>query len=127
MDVFSVQSERRREHADRDIHRHDDREVDRIDAQGLDQRHEQGREHDVAEVGSRKHPTIRRMTFTVMRKAQGGRLRLVSPPVIACDTPLTVRIQENSAAVATMIRICALRWGYRQRIMPPVVGSFPRM
>ena len=31
-----------------------------------------------------------------------------SAAVIACGTPLMVRIQENSAAAATMTRICAV-------------------
>src|SRR5438132_9993538 len=49
----------------------------------------------IAEVGSRKHPTIKRITFTAIRKPHGGRLRPVSPSVMACGTPLMVKTGEQ--------------------------------
>src|SRR5258708_21292502 len=72
-----------------------------------------------AGAGSRRHPPVGGMTFTAMRKPQGGNLRSVSPPVMACGTPLMVRIQENSAAVATMIRICARSEEHTSELQSP--------
>src|SRR5207244_7557064 len=62
----------------------------------------------IAEVGSRKHPTIKRTILMAMRNDHGARSSDLSAAVSACGTPLMVRIQENSEADATMTMICAV-------------------
>ena len=75
----------------------------------------------IAEVGSRKQPTINRMMLIAIRNAQG----VSSSAFRACadrrGTPLMVRIQENSAAAATITRICAVSMAEATRAIEHVL------
>src|SRR5262245_30421348 len=62
----------------------------------------------IAEVGSRKQPTIRSTQLMAMRNDHGARSSDLSSAVSACGTPLMVSIQENSEAAATITMICAV-------------------
>src|SRR6187200_2472253 len=67
----------------------------------------------IAEVGSRKQPTINRIILVAIRKDQDESCKVCNHATSACGKPLMLSIQENKAAVETITRICAVSMAER--------------